>query len=123
MKKEQKKQLVKTLLEELEKTVQLGINPSPSLAKTNMQKTPEMSKAKETVVKFDKNTSPYEVIFSERGFEVGDTRFSFEFIETALSKEINIVLKKGEGLILDSIKMEKILKYKDLYSRQNSSSI
>jgi hypothetical protein len=71
--------------------------------------------AKETVVMFDKSTNPFEVRFSERGFEVQDTRFSFEFLETALSKDVNIVLNNGQGLVLDSIKMEKILKYKNLY--------
>jgi hypothetical protein len=67
------------------------------------------SKPKETVVVFDKSTNPFEVKFSERGFEINDTRFSFEFIETALSKEVNIVLEKGNGIVLDSIKMNKIL--------------
>jgi hypothetical protein len=75
----------------------------------------QVRKAKETVVKFDKSTSPFEVIFSERGFEINKTRFSFEFIETAISKNINITLDKGNGLVLDTIKMEKIIKYKDLY--------
>jgi hypothetical protein len=74
------------------------------------------SKPKETVVKFDKSTNPFDVKFSERGFEISETRFSFEFLENALSKDVNIVLNKGNGLVLDSIKMEKILKYKDLYA-------
>lgn len=73
-------------------------------------------KPKETVVKFDKSTNPFDVKFSERGFEINETRFSFEFLETALSKDVNVVLDKGNGLVLDSIKMEKILKYKDLYA-------
>jgi hypothetical protein len=70
---------------------------------------------KSTKVVFDKSTNPYEVIFSERGFEVEGERFSFEFIETAASKNLNIVLDNGKGLVLDKIKMAKILKYKDLY--------
>jgi hypothetical protein len=82
--------------------------------------TPTNSKPEETVVTFDKSTNPYEVIFSERGFEIKGTRFSFEFIENALSKDVNIVLDKGKGLILDSIKMNKILKYKDLYSKKQN---
>lgn len=110
MKKEDRKKIIKTLFEELEKTTQPGGIETPKV------------KAKETVVKFDTNTSPYEVIFSERGFEISGTRFSFEFLETALSKEINIVLEKGSGLVLDSVKMEKILKYKDLYSNKSGSS-
>ena len=98
-----KKEFIKTLHEGLEEIIQSA---------------PEKSKAKETVVTFDKSTNPYQVIFSERGFEIKGTRFSFEFLETALSKDVNIVLEKGQGLVLDSIKMEKILKYKDLYSKQ-----
>lgn len=103
-----KKEFIKTLHEGLEEIIQSA---------------PEKPKAKETVVTFDKSTNPYQVTFSERGFEIKGTRFSFEFIETALSKDVNIVLEKGEGLVLDSIKMEKILKYKDLYSRQNVGGI
>lgn len=72
-------------------------------------------KPKETKVIFDKSTKPFEVIFSERGFEVDGERFSFEFIETALSKNINIVLENGKGIVLDRVKMDKILKYKTLY--------
>ncbi|MFA5067959.1 MAG: hypothetical protein WC466_08025 [Candidatus Izemoplasmatales bacterium] len=72
-------------------------------------------KAKTTVVTFDKSTNPFDVSFSERGFEIDGTRLSFEFIETALSKDVNIVLKKGSGIVLDAIKMQKILKYKNLY--------
>jgi len=79
--------------------------------------TPINKKPEETVVTFDKSTNPYEVIFSERGFEIKGTRFSFEFIENALSKDVNIVLDKGKGLVLDSVKMEKILKYKTLYPK------
>lgn len=102
------KQFVKTLQEGLEEIIQSAPG-KPAV------------KPKTTVVTFDKSTSPYEVIFSERGFEIGGTRFSFEFLETALSKDVNIVLNKGQGLVLDSVKMNKILKYKDLYSRQDVS--
>lgn len=113
-KKKLKKEFIKKLQEGLE---ELSQQPSSIPASAPSQK------SKETVVTFDKSTSPYEVVFSERGFEINDTRFSFEFIETALSKNVNVVLDKGKGLVLDSIKMEKILKYKDLYSRQNNSAI
>jgi len=105
-----KKQFVKTLCEELEEAIQL----TPAKPKV---------KPKETVVTFDKSTTPFQVNFSERGFEIAGTRFSFEFLEIALSKDVNIVLDKGQGLVLDSIKMNKILKYKDLYSRQDIGGI
>lgn len=73
-------------------------------------------KRKATKVIFDKSTgSPFEVVFSERGFLLEGTRMSFEELETALSKEYNIVLKSGQGLTLDAVKMQKILKYKDIY--------
>ena len=74
-----------------------------------------VGKPKSTKVVFDKSTAPFEIIFSERGFEVEEERFSFEFIETALSKNIIITLNNGNGLVLDRIKMDKILKYKELY--------
>lgn len=70
----------------------------------------------EKIVRFDKNTDhPYLVKFSERGFSIGGTRLSFETLDNALSKGYNIVLENGEGLELDQIKMQKIMKYKDLY--------
>lgn len=73
-------------------------------------------KRKATKVIFDKSTgSPFEVVFSERGFLIDGTRMSFEELETAISKEYNIVLKSGQGLTLDAVKMQKILKYKDIY--------
>ena len=65
-------------------------------------------------VVFDKSSSaPWEVIFSERGFLVGDTRLSFEEIKNALSKNYQIVLEGGNGLVLDGVKMQSILKYED----------
>ena len=112
MKNSVKKNLVKSLKEGLGSL-------SNSVQNTNSSIEAAKAKAKVTVVTFDKSTSPFEVKFSERGFEINDTRLSFEFIETALAKEINIVLEKGKGIVLDSIKMEKILKYKDYYARQN----
>ncbi len=55
----------------------------------------------------------YIVTFSERGFLIDDTRLSFEEIENALSKEYSITLKSGT--IIDPVKMQQILKYKDKY--------
>jgi len=81
----------------------------------NMQGVMSTNKPRSTKVIFDKSTNPFEIDFSERGFEVEGERFSFEFIETSLSKNINITLNDGKGLVLDKIRMSKILKYKDLY--------
>jgi len=55
----------------------------------------------------------YIVTFSERGFLLGSTRLSFEEIQNALSKEYTITLK--DGTVLDAVKMQQILKYKDKY--------
>lgn len=72
------------------------------------------TKKKTLIVNFDKSTkTPFQVKFTERGFLIGETRLSFEFLEAALSKDVNIVLENGSGLVLDAIKMQKILKYKD----------
>ena len=103
-----KENIVKTLQENLSEIGQVPSAVKPS--------------AKNTVVVFDKSTNPYKVTFSERGFDINGTRLSFEFIETALSKEVSITLDKGKGLVLDSIKMEKILKYKDLYPKGQNVS-
>ena len=73
-------------------------------------------KRKATKVIFDKSTgAPFEVIFSERGFSIEGTRISFEELETAISKDYNITLQSGKGLQLDAVKMQKILKYKEIY--------
>ncbi len=55
----------------------------------------------------------YIVTFSERGFLLGSTRLSFEEIQNALSKEYTLNLK--DGTVLDAVKMQQILKYKDKY--------
>lgn len=74
----------------------------------------QVDKKKPVKVVFDKSSSaPWEVIFSERGFLVGDTRLSFEEIKNALSKDYQIVLDGGNGLVLDGVKMQSILKYED----------
>ena len=99
MKDQIKNKVIKKLLENIR-------NVAPSTIE---------QKPKKTVVTFDKSTKPFEVTYSERGFDIGGTRLSFEFIEAAISKDVNIVLDKGKGLVLDSVKMQKILKYKGLY--------
>lgn len=74
-----------------------------------------MPKRRAKKVIFDKSTeNPFEVVFSERGFLIGETRMSFEDLETAISKNYSIVLNGGKGLQLDAVKMQKILKYKDV---------
>ncbi len=91
------------------------LNNKALLGHINMLKEYTDNKPKETKVIFDKSTSPFEVVYSQRGFEISGVRFSFEFIETALSKDVVLTLNNGSGLVLDRIKMEKILKYKNLY--------
>ena len=87
--------------------------PAPAPAPT---KAPAPAKKKTVRVMFDKSTGkPFYVDFSERGFSINGTRLSFELIESALSKEFNIVLEHGNGQMLDQVKMQKILKYKDRY--------
>jgi hypothetical protein len=90
-----------------------SVTPSvaPSVAPSN-NSIPPIKKA--YVVKFDTKTDhPFSVKFSERGFAVEDTRLSFETLENALSKNYSITLNNGRGLVLDALKMQKILKYKD----------
>jgi hypothetical protein len=74
---------------------------------------PEPKKRKKFIIRFDKATTPWSVEFSERGFLIGETRLSFENIEDALNKKYNIVLDNGNGMVLDAVKIQKILKYKD----------
>jgi len=82
---------------------------------TSMPVSSPKPKTKPKKVMFDKSTgSPFEVIFSERGFLIEDTRMSFEDLETAISKNYNITLNGGKGAVLDAVKMQKILKYKDV---------
>lgn len=84
----------------------------PAQPQSQPQPQVQAPKKKTRLVKFDTNTqAPFEVLFSERGFSIDGTRLSFEFIKTALSKNINIVLENGGGMVLDAIKMQKILKY------------
>ena len=73
-------------------------------------------KAKKTMVNFDQDTKePFTVTFSERGFSIGDTRLSFEVLEQALSKGYNLKMDQGQGLELTPVRMQKIMKYKDIY--------
>lgn len=80
-----------------------------------VQSAPAKPKIKAKKVIFDKSTNPFTVIFTERGFLVESTRMSFEEIQRALDKQYNIVLDNGAGLVLDAIKLQKIMKYKDLF--------
>lgn len=73
-------------------------------------------KKKPVKVVFDKSSpKSWEVVFSERGFLIDDTRLSFEEIKNALSKGYNIALKEGSGIVLDAVKMQSIMKYEDLF--------
>ena len=78
---------------------------------------PENTRKTKTVV-FDKSLGPeksFQVEFSERGFSVGDTRLSFEYLEDSMNK--NITLTLSDGTVIDSIKGQKILKYKYLFPK------
>jgi hypothetical protein len=69
---------------------------------------------KPKAVRFNKGMeTEYVITFSERGFLIDDTRMSFEEVENAISKEYTITLKNGT--ILDAVKMQQILKYKDTF--------
>jgi len=69
-------------------------------------------KKKSILVQFDKNTQyPFNVKFTNRGFLIAGTRLSFELLEKALNKKFTITLQNG--FILDYIRMQKILKYKE----------
>jgi hypothetical protein len=76
--------------------------------------TTQPQQKKTVVVTFESNTDhPFKVKFTERGFLVGNTRLSFEIIETSLSKNFDIILDGGKGFALTQVRMQKILKYKD----------
>jgi len=104
------KEMIDEVLKEQETmntSMQKTVNEIPSSQNNTTNET-----STKVVVNFDtKTNNPYTVEFSERGFLVHDTRLSFEAIENALSKEYSIVLK--DGFILDQVKMQKIMKYKD----------
>lgn len=72
------------------------------------------NRKKQTVVEFDSKTGfPWKVLFSQRGFSIEGTRLSFELVDDALSKRYSIVLESG--FTLDGVKLQKIIRYKDLY--------
>ena len=91
--------------------------PAPAPAPVNIAKPiaqPPAKTKKTYLVKFDQNTeAPFSVSFSQRGFLIGDTRLSFELLEKAINKGFTITLKNG--FILNPIRMQKILKYKDRF--------
>jgi len=71
---------------------------------------------KPTVVQFNKGKEDqFRVKFSERGFAVEGTRLSFELLDIAISKNFNLTLEGGNGLELDHVKMQQILKYRDRF--------
>lgn len=108
--KESEREERESVLQGLEELIEKPVTKNPS----DVLKQKPVKKKKETIVKFDSKTkNPFNVSFSERGFLVGDTRLSFELLEMALSKGFNITLKNG--LVLDQVKMQKILKYKDKF--------
>jgi len=92
--------IIKTIKEQAQSLApQLGV-PAP---------TPNQA----TVVLFDKGQEgEFKVKFSERGFLINGTRLSFESLEDAISKNYSIHLDGGQGIALDAVRMQKILKYK-----------
>jgi hypothetical protein len=94
-----------------------NINPLPKKRMKAVAQPVEFEKPKRSVrVTFDKSSkAPWKVLFTERGFLIGNTRLSFENVEMAIHKNYNITLDGGEGLVLDQIRLNKILKYKDRF--------
>jgi hypothetical protein len=93
-----------------------------NMSKKEIEKKEEVSLEEKFVPKkaakvvFDKSTGkPWEVMFTDRGFEIGKTRLSFENVEEAINKNFNIVLDAGNGLVLDQNKLNKIMKYKSRF--------
>ena len=87
--------------------------PVPAISTAPAPVNPIQSKPKSKIVRFDKGTpNEFQIKLSERGFSIDGTRLSFEIIETALSKEFTITLKNGQGIALDAVKMQRIMKYK-----------
>jgi hypothetical protein len=82
----------------------------------NLASAQEKPTKKPVKVVFDKSSpKSWDVVFSERGFLIDNTRLSFEEIKNALSKGYNISLNGGKGLVLDAVKMQSIMKYEDLF--------
>lgn len=116
-------------------TQQPQIQPQMGALNTNLQEqqlpvqapqTPPVAPAKKKIVynvAFDvKGKQPFNVKFSERGFDINGTRLSFELLETAASKNFSITLEGGKGLVLDAVRMQKILRYKDRFSPKIQTS-
>jgi hypothetical protein len=118
---------IKEKADEIQKKKDLQKNQEANLKKQQdiMSKSKAAAKEKEVNLEekfvpkktlkviFDKSTGkPWEVSFTDRGFQIGETRLSFENIENAIDKNFNIVLDAGNGLVLDQNKLNKILKYK-----------
>lgn len=115
---------------EISGSVGLGISESklknktsfPMITRTFAEQNEELgsefppleNSSKAYIVKFDKNTqAPFDVKFTKRGFSIDGTRLGFETIENALSKNYTITLAGGKGFVLNPIRMQQILKYKD----------
>lgn len=105
------------VLKEVQKTLSGHMAATPTQEpETGVGIPMSQPKRKPTKVNFDKNSdNPFSVVFSERGFLLNGTRLSFEELETAISKNYSITLDGGNGMALDAVKMQKILKYKDLF--------
>lgn len=74
----------------------------------------QQSNSEPIKIRFNKGLeNEYIVIFSKRGFLIGNTRLSFEEMHNAISKRYTITLE--DGTILDAVKMQQILKYEDRY--------
>lgn len=102
-----------TVLKGVHKALQEGAS-QPAAEIPQPEQSVPVPPQKPTMVIFDKSTGkPWQALFTERGFEIEDTRLSFEELETAISKEYTITLKNGQGMVLDAVKMQKILKRKD----------
>ena len=107
---------MKVLRKKISEAIQGSMQPQQNAAPAQpAQAIQQPVVKKDFKVVFDKSTKkPWEVLFTERGFLVGGTtRLSFENIEMAIHKNYNIVLDGGQGLVLDQVKLNKILKYKD----------
>ena len=109
------------LKKDFKTTIKLLEQKLDTLASKNVESidpTPEESHTTKKPVKvvFEKSSpKAWEVVFSERGFLIDGTRLSFEEIQNALSKGYSISLNGGKGTLLDAVKMQSIMKYKDLF--------
>lgn len=110
-----KKNQIKNKEEQIKKTKEkmASVNKEKTETKLESPLEEKFIPKKAAKVVFDKSTgNPWEVMFTDRGFEIGKTRLSFENVEEAINKNFNIVLDAGNGLVLDQNKLNKIMKYK-----------